>query len=221
MTIELTKALTWTASASGLNVKGIEPADDLARLVNSQPFRTIAEKPPKPSDITNLMFLGSQQDIEDAFQKAGWSTAAQLNSKSKLETFRAMAEQRGYQEAPVSTLLLEGRPPDLVYQKQNNTFAARHHLRIWRRPQRFHGKEVWVCSATHDIGIDYSEQERNFIHKVDTEIDRERAKVVSDLLFTGLVQGLALVERPHVPTELFNATGDALQTDGKMAVIGF
>lgn len=221
MTIELTKALTWTASASGLNVKGIEPADDLARLVNSQPFRTIAEKPPKPSDITNLMFLGSQQDIEDAFQKAGWSTAAQLNSKSKLETFRAMAEQRGYQEAPVSTLLLEGRPPDLVYQKQNNTFAARHHLRIWRRPQRFHGQEVWVCSATHDIGIDYSEQERNFIHKVDTEIDRERAKVVSDLLFTGLVQGLALVERPHVPTELFNATGDALQTDGKMAVIGF
>jgi hypothetical protein len=209
------------ASASGLNVKGIEPGDDLARLVNSQPFRTIAEKPPKPSDITNLMFLGSQQDIEDAFQKAGWSTAAQLNSKSKLETFRAMAEQRGYQEAPVSTLLLEGRPPDLVYQKQNNTFAARHHLRIWRRPERFHGKEVWVCSATHDIGIDYSEQERNFIHKVDTEIDRERAKVVSDLLFTGLVQGLALVERPHVPTELFNATGDALQTDGKMAVIGF
>ena len=89
------------------------------------------------------------------------------------------------------------------------------------RPERFHGKEVWVCSATHDIGIDYSEQERNFIHKVDTEIDRERAKVVSDLLFTGLVQGLALVERPHVPTELFNATGDALQTDGKMAVIGF
>jgi LssY C-terminus len=221
MTMELTKPLTWTAGAGGLNVKGIEPADDLARLVNSQPFRTIAEKPPKPSDITNLMFLGSRQDIENAFQKAGWSAASQLNSTSKLETFRAMAEQRGYQEAPVSMLLLEGRPPDLVYQKQNNTFAARHHLRIWRRPGRFHGREVWVCSATHDIGIDYSEQERNFIHKVDTEIDRERAKVVSDLLFTGLVQGIALVERPNVPTELFNATGDALETDGKMAVIGF
>ena len=72
MTIELTKALTWTASAVGLNVKAIEPVDDLARLVNSQPFRTIAEKPPKPSDMTNLMFLGSQQDIENAFQKAGW-----------------------------------------------------------------------------------------------------------------------------------------------------
>jgi hypothetical protein len=221
MTIELTKPLAWTGSAGGPNIKAIEPADDLSRLVNTQPFRTMAERPPKPSDMTNLMFLGSQQEIENAFQKAGWSTAAQLDAKSKLETFRAMAELRGYQEAPVSTLLLEGRPPDLVFQKQNNTFAARHHLRIWRRPDRFQGKEVWVCSATHDTGIDFSEQNRTFIHKVDTKIDRERAKVVSDLLFTALVQGLSLVERPNVPTTLFNATGDQLETDGMMAVIAF
>jgi len=221
MTIQLTGPLTWSAAAGGFNVKSIEPADGLSRLVNSEPFRTVAEKPPRPSDMTNLMFLGSGQDIENAFQKAGWSAAAQLNSKSKLETFRAMAEQRGYQEAPVSTLLLEGRSPDLVFEKLNNTFAARHHLRIWRRPGLFQGKEVWVCAATHDIGIDYSEQDRNFIHKVDTHIDHERAKVVSDLLFTGLVQGLALVERPDVPTQLVNATGDALETDGKMAVLSF
>jgi hypothetical protein len=221
MTIELTKPLNWTGNAGSFNVKAVEPADDLSRLANAQPFRTIAENPPRPSDMTNLMFLGSQEEIGNAFQKAGWSTAAQLNSKSKLETFRAMAEQRGYQEAPVSTLLLEGRPPDLVFQKQNNTFAARHHLRIWRRPGRFHGQEVWICSATHDIGIDFSEADRTFIHKVDTQIDRERAKVVTDLLFTGLVQGLSLVERPEVPTNLSNATGDALETDGKMAVISF
>ncbi len=56
---------------------------------------------------------------------------------------------------------------------------------------------------------------------MDTQVDRERAKVVNDLLFTGLVRGLPLVERPDVPTNLFNATGDALETDGRMAVIGF
>jgi hypothetical protein len=221
MTIELTKPLAWAGTVGGLGVKAIEPPGDLSRMVNAQPFRTMAENPPKPSDMTNLMFIGSQHDIETAFQKAGWSPAAQLSSKSKLETFRAMAELRGYQEAPVSTLLLEGRPPDLVFEKLNNTFAARHHLRIWRRPVRFRGQEVWVCSATHDTGIDFSEANRTFIHKVDTQIDRERAKVVSDLLFTGLVRGLSLVERPDVPTKFFNATGDALETDGRMAVIGF
>ena len=221
MTIEVTKAFDWTEKAPGAGVQGIQPADKLARLVNVQPFRTMAERPPRPSDMTNLMFLGAERDIETAFQKAGWSTAEQLNSKSKLETFRAMTEMRGYKEAPVSILLLEGRPPDLVFEKQNNTFNARHHLRIWHAPDKFNGKDVWVCAATHDVGIDFSEQDRTFIHKVDPQIDRERAKVVNDLLFTKLVDGLALVERPDVPTNLTNATGDQLETDGKMAVVNF
>jgi len=181
----------------------------------------MAEKPARPSDATNLMFLGSKQELENAFVKAGWVAAAGLNSKSKLETFRAMAEDRGYQEAPVSILLLEGQPPDLTFEKLTDTFSARHHLRIWHRPGRFDGKEIWVCSATHDTGIDFSEENRTFIHKIDSKIDLERAKVVNDLLFTGLVQGLSLVDRPELPGNLFNATGDKLETDGKMAVLSF
>jgi LssY C-terminus len=221
MTIELTKPLLWTGDATAPNVLGIEPQATLSGLVLRQPFRTAAEKPPKPSDVTNLMFIGSQAEIEKAFRAAGWSSSEQLNAKSKLETFRAMTEMRGYKEGPMSILMLDGRPPDLVFQKTNNTYNARHHLRIWHRPGTFNGKEIWVCAATHDIGIDFSEQNHTFIHKVDTQIDRERAKVVNDLLFTGLVRGLSLVERPAVPTNLFNATGDALETDARVAVIGF
>jgi hypothetical protein len=221
MTIELTKALAWTGAPPPLGVQGIEPQAELSRLVNRLSFRTMAEKPSKQSDLTNLLFIGSQEDLGQAFQQAGWSTAAQLSAQSKLETFRAMTELRGYKEAPMSVLLLDGRPPDLVFQKQNNTFNARHHLRIWHQPQRFNGQDVWVCAATHDTGIDYSEQNRTFIHKVDSQIDHERAKVVNDLLFTGLVHGLSLVERPAVPSAFSNATGDALQTDGMMAVLRF
>jgi len=221
MTIQLTKALVWTGSVSGPNVRSVEPQSELEALANNQPFRTRAAKPPKDSDITNLMFLASQQDIESAFQAAGWSTAEQLSAKSKLETFRAMTEQRGYKEAPMSILFLDGRPPDLVFQKQNDTFNARHHVRIWRRPAQFHGQDVWVSAATHDTGIDFSEESRTFVHKVDGAIDHERAKVVNDLLFTGLVKALSLVDRPDVPVSSLNATGDKIETDGRMAVIGF
>jgi hypothetical protein len=56
---------------------------------------------------------------------------------------------------------------------------------------------------------------------VDSKIDAERAKVAEDLLFTGLVKSLALVDRPQVPTSVSNATGDALETDGRMAVLMF
>lgn len=221
MTIGLTKPLDWTGAANMPEVTSIQPQDQLARLVNSEPFRTATQNSGKPSDITSLMFLGSRERLEEAFQKAGWSPAAKLNDFSKFQTFQALAEQRGYQEAPVSILLLAGRAPDMVFEKTNDTFAARHHVRIWRRPGMFDGREIWVCSATHDTGIDFSEEKRTFIHKIDPQIDRERAKVVNDLLLTGLVRGVALVERNGLPPNLFNATGDALQTDDAMAVIEF
>ena len=96
MTIELTKPLDWTGAVKMPDIAAIEPQDQLFRLVNSEPFRTATQKDQSPSDITSLMFLGSRQQIEDAFQKAGWSPAAKLNDQSKLETFRAMAEMRGY-----------------------------------------------------------------------------------------------------------------------------
>jgi len=45
--------------------------------------------------------------------------------------------------------------------------------------------------------------------------------VVNDLLFTGMIKGLSLVDRPGVPTKGFNATGDQILTDGRMAVLSF
>src|SRR5580704_15472410 len=50
MTIEVTKGLEWTGSASGPNVRAVEPQVELAGLVSRQPFRTRAVKPPKDSD---------------------------------------------------------------------------------------------------------------------------------------------------------------------------
>jgi hypothetical protein len=171
--------------------------------------------------MTNLMFLATEDELISAFEKAGWSAAASLNVQSKLETARALIESRGYKEGPMSILQLDGRPSDFAYQKGNNTFAQRHHLRIFRRPGAFNGKPIWVCSSTHDTGIDFSERDRTFIHKIDPEIDRERAKVVNDLLFTGMIRGIALVARPDIPPDATNATGDSLHTDGSMAVLLF
>ena len=191
----------------------------LEALVMREPFQTTAQKPPKPSDVTNIMLIGSDDAVKKAFSDAGWSTAASLDAKAKFETFKALAEARGYNEAPVSILLLDGKPPDEVFEKLNNTFAQRHHLRVWRRPAAFQGSPVWAIAATHDTGIDFSAEDRTFIHKIDSQIDRERAKVVNDLIFSGHVAGVELVDRPQVPQHGQNATGDSLDTDGRVAVL--
>jgi hypothetical protein len=222
MDLKLTAPLSITGTLPPGPDAALRPVADrraLADLVNREPFQSRAQKPPEPSDITTLMFIGSQEQVQNAFITAGWSQAAKLGEKSKFETLRAIAEDKGYKEAPVSILYLEGRPPDLVFEKTNNTFAQRHHLRVWRRPDTFQGLPVWVCAATHDTGIDFSAADRTFIHKIDPQIDKERSKVVNDLLLTGDVQSLELIARPNVPQHSQNATGDNLDTDGKMAVL--
>src|SRR4051812_28779937 len=220
--IKLTKNLDWTPNPGTIPTPGaITPAAELETAVNSQPFRTVAQKPPDPSDMTNLMFLGTAEQVNEAFKSAGWIAADALNQNSKMETARAIIENRGYKEAPMSILTLEGKPPDLALQKQTDTFAKRHHIRIWQRPQQFNGKPVWVAAATHDISITFSPGAKNFTHGIDPNIDAERSKVVNDLLFTGTVHGVALVERNNIPQNASNATGDQLVTDGKMAVLEF
>jgi hypothetical protein len=222
MDLKLTAALTLTGAPPPAADAALQPVADpraLIGLVNRQPFQTRAQKPPKESDITTLMFIGSQEELQGAFAGAGWSQASKLGEKSKLETLRALAEDRGYSEAPVSILYLDGRPPDMVFEKTNNTFSKRHHLRIWLRPDPYRGQPVWVCAATHDTGIDFSAKDRTFIHRIDSQIDLERSKVVNDLVLTGKVQSLEMVDRPNVPRNGQNATGDNLTTDGKMAVL--
>ncbi len=222
-TVRLTQPVEWRAGDHGptANLQPFPDQADLVDLVNRQPFRTMAQSPARPSDMTNIMLLATEDELRAAFVKAGWSEPARLNTKSKLETARALIESRGYNEGPMSVLYLDGRPPDMAFEKGNNTFAARHHLRVFRRPDTFDGKPVWVCSSTHDIAIDFSQRDRTFIHKIDSDIDHERAKVVNDLLFTGVIRSIALVSRPDIPQNATNATGDALKTDGSMAVLLF
>jgi len=222
MTLKLTAALTLKGPSGPGAAAKLQPVANeraLIDLVSREPFQTVAQNPPKPSDITNLMLIGTQEQVKQAFADGGWTLATGLNARAKFETLRALAEDRGYSEAPVSVLMLDGKPPDIVFEKLNDTFARRHHLRVWQRPAAFQGKPVWAVAATHDMCINFSEENRTFIHRIDSQIDTERAKVVNDLLFTGHVQSVELVDRPKVPQKGQNATGDNLETDGKIAVL--
>lgn len=191
----------------------------LGALVEAQPLRTRAARPPDPSDMTNLMFVGEEGAVRAAFQQAGWTTADATTIRTATETFLAVADRHSFRHAPVSLLLLDGAKPDLVFQKQNDTFAMRHHIRIWRRPQTWTGRPVWLAAATHDIGIVFSRTAHEFSHKVEGDIDVERTKVADDLCFTGSVRARGLVPRPLAPRTFTNATGDHLRTDGAVAVL--
>jgi opacity protein-like surface antigen len=193
---------------------------DLGAMVHKLPFRTFTSgKKELPSDFTNLIFIGSGAALERAFAASGWVIVDDLSAESTYSTIRSVAENQGYRRAPMSILLLNGQAPDFAYAKTLNTFSKRHHLRIWKTRETWHGEPVWTSSSTHDIGIGFSKKEKTFIHLIDTNIDNERAKVVNDLIYTSCVSSVQLVTRPWLPKDAKNGTGEELVTDDRVAVL--
>jgi opacity protein-like surface antigen len=191
----------------------------LGQLVEDLPFRTYTDKSHVPSDITNLIFIGSAGAVERAFAASDWVQVDSLTAESTYATIRSVAENQGYKSAPMSTLLLGGQAPAYAYAKTLNTFSKRHHLRIWASSLNWEDQTVWTSSSTHDTGIGFSKKNKTFIHLIDTHIDNERAKVVNDLIFTGCVSNVQLVARSWIPKDAKNGTGEELITDGRIAVL--
>lgn len=194
-------------------------SDELTRIVNALTFRSFQRDGKSPSDITNLVFVGSYETLATGFAAAGWVTAESMNATSSAKTFLATVAGEGYKEAPVSAQFIDGRPPDAVFQKAVNTFAKRHHVRIWQTDVHFRGQQVWIAAATHDVGFVVSKEVKLFNHGIHPNIDLERLKIVNDLAFAGAVAGHNLVARPKAPREGKTSSGEEIRTDGKAAVI--
>jgi membrane-associated phospholipid phosphatase len=191
------------------------PSDSLIALAEAEPVRTTRGTAQRAADITNVIFLGSRQQLEAAFSAAGWSPSEPLTTRSALRVYQAMSAQRGYATAPMSTLFLEGEEPDLRFQKSFNTMSKRHHIRIWQRPNAYQDKDVWLGAGTHDIGIRFGDRGKTFTHGIDPQVDRERQKLIHDLAFAGCTDKVQFVERANVA----KLSGRDVLTDGRIAVI--
>jgi hypothetical protein len=193
--------------------------ESLQAFVKTLPYRTRTKGSNKVSDITNLVFVGSPAALDRAFKASGWLTTDDLYAASTFKTVKTLAGNQTYTQAPMSVLLLDERAPVETLSKTTNTFASRHHLRIFPTEKQYEGLTVLTSSSTQDIGIAFSRKQKTFIHVIDEHIDNERSKVVNDLMFTGCVDHLDMVERPWVPHDAYNSTGDRLLTDGEAAVV--
>jgi hypothetical protein len=196
--------------------------DDLAalqRLLAASDNR-VKTKDGKPGDPINLALIGTQAEIRQAFQKAGWTVPKDKNPSSIWRTIRAVTGNLGYDAAPLSDLYLFGRPEDMAYEKTLNTFTMRHHLRLWRSPVSApDGTPIWLGATTHDIGFDI--RPGVISHATSPHLDNERAKVGADLIVTGMVSAEQLVSRPNPLTSGLTGTGGAWHTDGRVLAIAF
>lgn len=172
-------------------------------------------------DPINVGLVGSKPELLHAFAAAGWSAADAVTWRSSLEIGESVLFDRPYSDAPVSTLLFDGRRQDFAFEKPVGDSAdRRHHVRFWLMPDPApDGRPFWLGSASFDRGVGFSHDTGQITHHIGPDLDAERDFLIDDLEAVGQLAS-TYSDKGVGPTRTGrNGGGDPYFTDG-MATIG-
>ena len=196
-------------------VAGITP-DLLSKIP-----RRVSDPNGKPGDMVNVLIVGTQEQVVQAFTTAGWVQVDKTVGNTALNALMDSLEKKDYLTMPMSTLFLFNRAQDygFAHGEPVKVAMSRNHLRVWKSPYEIAGRPVWCVAATHDIGFERDQRNNGLTHKIDPAIDGEREYVNGTLSGTGLV-----VQRDHVTpadplTTAKTATGGEFHSDGRIVVL--
>lgn len=196
-------------------IKGITP-DLLSKIP-----RRVSDPAGNPGDMVNVMIVGTQDQVVQAFTEAGWVQVDKTVQETALNALMGSLEKKDYLTMPMSTLFLFGRAQDygFAHAEPVRVAMSRNHLRVWKSPYEVEGRPLWCVAATHDIGFERDQRNNGVTHKIDPAIDGEREYVNGTLSGTGLV-----IRRDHVTpadplTTAKTATGGEFHSDGRILVL--
>jgi len=189
-------------------------------LLNKIP-RRVSDPNGNPGDMVNVLIVGTQDQVVQAFTTAGWVQVDKTVGNTVMSAVLNSLEKKDYLTMPMSTLFLFNRGQDygFAHGEAVRVAMSRNHLRVWKSPYDVDGRPLWCVAATHDIGFERDQRNNGVTHKIDPAIDGEREYVNGTLSGTGLV-----VQRDHaLPADPLKtaktATGGEFHSDGRILVL--
>lgn len=183
--------------------------------------RRVTDKDGNPGDMVNFLILGSEDAMQKVFTAAGWVKVDIDVRGTVLHGILESISKESYVTMPMSPLYLFGRPQDYgwAHAEPIKVVASRNHLRVWKAPFKIDGQTLWVGAATHDIGFERDERNNGITHKIDPDVDLERAYVEKTLASTGLIAEVAHVLPTDALREARTATGGSFHSDGRVLIL--
>lgn len=167
-------------------------------------------------DPMNVILLGTLEDLDSAFLRAGWVTAKPASFRTVSREIVAGLANRQSIGAPLATQYFRRRPQDFAYQLAGPNARYRHHARIWQLDSL---ATVWVGAATEDAGMKVNPFKGRFTHAIRRDIDGERDRILRELEASGCADLVDYVTMPGAVQHGRNYTGQRFVTDGRTVVI--
>lgn len=175
-------------------------------------------------DAVNLAFLGSEDQLRGALDRAGWKLADPVTLASSWRIVSSTLMHRSYGHAPVSPLLLFGREQDFAYEQEvDGNPRQRHHVRFWRCPEGWllpgGISSDWLAAASFDRAVGLSLFTLQVTHRVGENIDAERDYLVSSLRKASPNVSVNVIKNFSSGYHSRNGGGDSIATDGDLPVV--
>jgi hypothetical protein len=166
----------------------------------------------EPWDPINLIFVGTDTDLDTAFVRAGWQPAHHHTTGAVVREVLAALADRPAVAAPLGTEYFEGRPQDAAFELAGPNARIRHHVRIWLLDSL---AGLWVGAATEDVGIIVTKR----THRISPKVDLERDRIVRDLEAGGCADLVQYIRLPGSVTRARGPEGQLMLSDGRAAVV--
>ena len=209
-----------TSPAATLKVSSGKLDSGLEKDIDGLP-RRVNDEFQNQGDMVNFVLVGSEQQVKDALDAAGWRIADTDNKEAVLKAVLETYQKKDYLQMPMSTLYLFGRKQDYGYElaQAYSVVASRHHFRIWKAPVTWNGQAMWAGAGTHDIGFEKDQRNGKVTHKIDPAVDGERDNIGQTLQTASKVKSLYYYLPPDPVQGAKNATGGGYHSDGRILVV--
>jgi hypothetical protein len=192
-------------------------ASGLAEMMDYLPPRVFSGEG-REGDMVNLIFVAQQQELQDAFEHAGW---VQTDNWKPIFVWHLMRHGTSDAHVPMARFYLFGRVQDYSYALPDPQaiVSRRHHLRIWKTDFTQNGTPIWVGSATHDVAIEIAKNGRLINHRIDPQVDEERDFIGGDLTQTASVSSQEYLHGVSPVFEAKTASGEAYHSDSRILLL--
>lgn len=192
---------------------------EFSEMINFLPPRAL-DANGRVGDMLNLIFLSKEDELQNAFARAGWLKV----EESRPKIFLGLLWKRThYSKLPMGKLYVFGRAQDYSYSLPDpqSIVARRHHLRIWKTDRAVGAVPLWVAAATHDVAIEFVKRKfpLPLTHRIDPNVDAEREFIRRNLAET---RQLTRDKYVHCAQPVFaaqTATGQPYYSDSRLLLL--
>ena len=192
-------------------------ASSLNEMMNHLPPRVFSGEG-REGDMVNLVLVGQQEDLQKAFQRAGW---VKTDRWAPTFVWHLLRHGTGDAKLPMARFYLFGRVQDysLSLPDPGGKVSRRHHLRIWKTEFASNGAPIWVAAATHDVAIEIAKHGRLINHRIDPEVDAERDFVGENLAGVSSVSGQQYLRSDDPVYEAETVSGQVYHSDSRILLL--